>query len=75
MSDRGWDFEAQVQDLALPLEADVFGPFDHAGEVAAGLDILSDTEVAGAFFDEGVLRGRQLFSRTLLSSRGRQQKG
>lgn len=34
---------------------DVFGPFYHAREVAAGLDVLTDTEVAGAFFDEGIL--------------------
>ena len=52
----GWGyFEAEVEDLLLALETYVFGPFDHAGEVAAGLDILADAEVAGTLFDEGVL--------------------
>lgn len=36
-------------------EADVFWPFYHAGEIAARLDILTDSEIARAFFDEGVL--------------------
>ena len=53
--DGGGHFEAEVEDLALALETDVGGPFDHAREVAAGLDVLADAEVAGAFFDEGVL--------------------
>lgn len=54
--DRGWDFQAEMQDLALALEAHVLGPFYHAREVAAGLDVLADAEVAGTFFDERVLR-------------------
>ena len=49
------NFEAEVEDLALALETDVCGPFDHAREVAAGLDVLADAEVAGTFFDERVL--------------------
>jgi hypothetical protein len=55
LGDGGGNFETEVEDFLLALEADVFGPFDHAGEVAAGLDVLTDTEVAGAFFEEGVL--------------------
>ena len=52
----GWrHFEAEVEDLALALQANVFGPFDHAREVAARLDVGADAEVAGAFFDERVL--------------------
>lgn len=61
LRDRGGYFEAEVEDLLLALEADVGGPFDHAGEVAAGLDVLTDAEVAGAFFDEGALRECQYF--------------
>jgi len=49
------DFETQVEDFLLALQADVFGPFYHAREVAAGLDVLAYAEVAGALFDEGVL--------------------
>lgn len=45
-----------MQDLALALEAHVLGPFHHAREIAAGLDVLTNAEVAGTFFDEGVLR-------------------
>ena len=51
---RGY-FQAEVEDFLLALETDVFGPFDHAREVAAGLDVLTDAKVAGAFFDKGVL--------------------
>lgn len=57
LSDRGGDFEAEVENLLLTLEADVCGPFDHTREVAARLDVLANAEVAGAFFDEGVLGG------------------
>lgn len=55
LGDGGGDFETEVEDLLLALEADVFGPFYHAREVAAGLDVLTDTEVAWALFDERVL--------------------
>lgn len=57
LGDGGGHLEAEVQDLLLALQADVFGPFHHAGEVAARLDVLADAVVAGAFFDEGVLSG------------------
>lgn len=49
------DLQAQVEDLALALEQDVLGPLHHARKVALGLDVLADTEVAGALLDEGVL--------------------
>lgn len=55
LGDGRWNFEAQIEDLALALEAHVFRPFDHAREVAAGLDVLPDAEIAGAFLDEGIL--------------------
>jgi hypothetical protein len=55
LGDGGGHFEAKIQYLLLALETDVFGPFDHAREVAAWLDVLADTEVAGAFLEEGVL--------------------
>ena len=49
------DLETEVQDLALALQADILGPAHHAREVATGLDVLADTEVAGALLDERVL--------------------
>lgn len=56
LGDRRGDLETHVQDLLLALKTDVFGPLDEAGEVALGLDILADTEVAAARLEEGVLR-------------------
>jgi len=56
LGDRRWDFETEVEDLLLALQANVFGPLYHAREVATGLDVLADTEVAWTLFDEGVLR-------------------
>ena len=50
------DLEAHIEDLALALEANVGGPFDHAGEVTTGLDIGADSEVARFALDKGVLR-------------------
>ena len=55
LRDCGRYFEAHVEDLLLALEADVLWPFYHAGEVALGLDVLADAEVAGALFEEGIL--------------------
>lgn len=55
LSDGRWDFETHVEDLALPLESNVFGPFHHAREVALWLDVLTDSEVAGALLEERVL--------------------
>lgn len=55
----GWrDFEAEVHDLLLALETDIFGPLHHAREVTLGLDVLADTEVARALLDEWVLNTR-----------------
>lgn len=55
LGNRRRDLEAHVQDLLLALKADVLGPLDEAGEVALGLDILADTEVAAARLEERVL--------------------
>lgn len=51
------DLQAEVQNLLLALKADILGPLDEAGEVALGLDVLANTEVAGAALDERVLSG------------------
>ena len=55
LRDGGGNFEAQVEDFLLALQAYVFRPFYHAGKVAAWLDILADAKIAGTLFDEGVL--------------------
>ena len=38
-----WDLETLVQNHFLPLEADVFRPFDETGEVSLGPDVLACT--------------------------------
>ncbi len=55
LGERRGDLQALGKDLALALKADVLGPLYHARKVAPGLDVLADTEVAGALLDEGVL--------------------
>lgn len=55
LGDRWGDLEAEVQDLALALEADILGPSHHARKVALGLDVLANTEVTGALLNERVL--------------------
>jgi hypothetical protein len=57
LSDRRRNLQAHVQNLLLALEANIFGPLDEAGQVALGLDVLADTEVAGTLLDERVLCG------------------
>ena len=56
LRDRRRDFEAHVEDLALALQPHVFGPLHHAREVAMGLDVLADAEVAGLALEERVLQ-------------------
>ena len=55
LGDRRGDLEAEVENLLLALETDVLGPLHHARQVALGLDVLADTEVAGPLLDERVL--------------------
>jgi hypothetical protein len=55
LSDGRRNLQAHVQDLLLALKTDILGPLNEAGEVATGLDVLADTEVAGALLDKGVL--------------------
>jgi hypothetical protein len=52
--DRWGNLQPGLQDGLLPLEADVLGPLDEAGEIALGLDVLADAEVASALLKEGV---------------------
>lgn len=56
LSNRRGDLQAHVQDLLLALEADVLRPLDESRDIALRLDVLTDTEVAGALLDQGVLQ-------------------
>lgn len=50
------DLQAHVQNLLLALHADILGPLDEARQVALGLDVLANAEVAGALLNQRVLR-------------------
>ena len=50
------NLQAHVQDLLLALKTDILGPLDETAEVALGLDVLADAEVAGAALDKRVLQ-------------------
>lgn len=43
------------EDSLLSLNPNVFGPSDESGEVSLGLDVASDSEVAGVLLEEGAL--------------------
>lgn len=51
----GGDLEAAHEDGLLALDAHVTGPLHETGKVALGLDITTDTEVAGVLSEEGGL--------------------
>lgn len=55
LSERRGNFEAEVQDLLLALKTDIFGPLDETRQIALGLDILANAEVARALFKKRVL--------------------
>jgi len=48
------DLETLVKDGLLPLQHDVLGPSDEAGQIALGLDILTDAEILGPLLEERV---------------------
>ena len=55
LGERRGNLQAHLEDLLLALKTDVLGPLDEAGQVALRLNVLADTEVAGALLDERVL--------------------
>lgn len=55
LGNRRRHLEAHVEDLLLALEADILRPLHHARDIAAGLDVLADAEVARATLEERVL--------------------
>jgi len=62
--------QALMEDDLLALETDVLGPFDEAGEVGLGADVLADTEVLGVSLEE-----RVLFSLSRLAGSERSSSG
>ena len=50
--DRRGNLQTLHQDSLLPLDANVAGPFDEAGEVALRLDVSSKTEVASVLLEK-----------------------
>lgn len=74
LGNRRGDFEAHVEDLLLALETDILGPLHHAGDIALGLDVLTDTEVAGALLDEGVLPSRQVSNQNVESAEAQRER-
>lgn len=71
LGDRRGDLETHVQDLLLALKTDILGPLDHAGQVATGLDVLADAEVAGLTLDKRVLRSLSAIYGTARAIMGR----
>jgi len=51
----GRDLESLSENLSLPLESNVLGPFDESGEVSLWLDILSDSEILWPLFEQRML--------------------
>ena len=52
------DLEALEKDPLLSLNANVLGPLHEASQVLLGLDVTSDSEVAGGLLEQGVLGAR-----------------
>jgi len=48
------DLKTGLEDSLLALKPDVLGPLDETAQIPLGLDILTDTEVAGSLLEEGV---------------------
>ena len=48
--------ETHHEDSLLTLDPDILGPLDEPGEIASGLDVTTNAEVAGALLEQGVLR-------------------
>lgn len=66
MVDGRRDLQTFVEDTFLALETDVGGPFDETGDVALGLNILADAEIASSLFNKRIVR--RLLGRRFLGS-------
>lgn len=65
--DGGGHLQSLEQDALLALDADVLGPLDEASEVALGLDVASNSIVAGVLLKQG---GVVLLAATLGAATG-----
>lgn len=65
LGDRRRNLQAHLQNLLLALETDILGPLDEARQVALGLDVLADAEVAWPLLDQRVLRRIVSISRVI----------
>lgn len=54
MGNGGGNFDSGQKNPFLSLEGDIFGPLDESSEVAAGLNVVADAEVAGPLFEKRV---------------------
>jgi hypothetical protein len=55
LGNRRRNLQTHAQNFLLALEADILRPLNHARQVALGLDILANAEVAGPLLKERVL--------------------
>lgn len=55
------------QNPLLSLDSDILGPLHEAGEVALGLDVASDSEIASVLLEQGALN---VFDASFAASRG-----
>jgi len=55
LSNCWWDLQALHENSLLSLNSDVLGPLDETGEVSLGLDVTSNSEVAGVLLEQGLL--------------------
>lgn len=66
LGERGRDLQALVEDNLLPLQLDVLGPLDEAGQITGRLDVLANAKVLGSLLEErvgGLLGGGLLAER------------
>ena len=49
------NLQSLEEDSLLPLDPDVFGPSHESREISLGLDVASDSEVAGVLLEKGTL--------------------
>ena len=54
MGDCGGNFDSVEQNSFLSLENDVLGPLDESGQISLGLYVVTSSEVARSFLEEGV---------------------
>ena len=54
LSDDWRNFNSGEKDSFLSLEGNISWPFDESGEISSWLDIVTDSEISGFFFEKGI---------------------